>query len=438
MEDKYKELFDFIIIGGGPAGSTMATLLGRKGYKVLLLEKEKFPRPHVGESMLSQSYFLFKELGVLDEMKKRFMRKPGAQFSNDSGEMTTEWYFTDIVKDESALSFHVRRDEFDHLLLENSRKNGALVLEETRVVAVDLEENSEVNITAESKTNGTIRLNSKYLVDASGQGTFLANKFKSKKPFDNMSSKIAIGRNWKGAQLDKYLGEGDIKIIRHEIEGGGWMWMIPVDEHYISVGVVVPTTYYKSIRQKLQKNGESEWLDIFYKEVIFKSADASTILKEAEMIGDYSINSDYSYRNVLKYGDNFACVGDASSFVDPVFSSGVYIALNSSFIISDALDELIKEGNQDALPKAYEKIEGAYKIVEALVANFYDPNALNIDGLRTYQSSNFEHQRKAMQTFRLLVSGKFFDVPDKYLQTIAMLKDERKLKQLEHYVYNKV
>ncbi len=433
-----KKRYDFIIIGGGPAGSTAATLLSRKGYSVLVLEKEKFPRPHVGESMLSNAYFLFEDLGVLEEMKKRFVRKPGVVFSNTSGSSFTEWPFQEVIKDDSYLSFHVKRADFDQLLLNNSKQAGAEIWEEAQVTAVDLESSEDsISVKGYLKAKEAFTLEARFLIDASGQSSFLANKFGSKIPFEKIGNRLAVNTHWTQVRFDAELAKGNLKIVHLNMEGGGWMWMIPVEEDKISVGIVMSNDYFKRCRKNLRPNNPEGWAEDLYRQLVFSSDVAAHVLEKAEMMAPLSMSGDYSYKNTRKYGSNFATIGDASAFIDPIFASGVYIAMNSAYLIVDALEEHLQSKESTALAKVYERIDGAYKVVEQLVLNYYDPEAIRVGDMQAFKDSSFEQQRTAIQIFHLLISGKFFDVPERYLNTIQLLRDHKKLEKFEHIIKSK-
>ncbi|MEM1320979.1 MAG: NAD(P)/FAD-dependent oxidoreductase [Bacteroidota bacterium] len=429
-----KSTYDLIVIGGGPAGSTMATLMSRRGYQVLVLEKEQFPRPHVGESMLSKSYYLFEDLGVLEEMTKRYARKPGIVFSNTDGSHLTEWDFSKIIENDSSLSFNVNRADFDQLLLENSRTAGAEVWEKAQVTAVDLAY-TEDQVLVSGFREGTVsfEVKGKFLIDASGQGSFMGTRLKSKQPLAKESNRLAISSHWVEVDYDTELAKGNLKIVHLDIEGGGWMWMIPVEENKIGIGTVMSSWYFRKRRRAAQ----GDWIEDFYRELVFSSSVAQKVLAKAERSAPVSLSSDYSYRNTQKYGPRFATVGDASAFIDPIFSSGVYIALKSSYLVAEALDEQFRNGRQDLLPKVYERIDGALEVVEQLVNNYYHPDAIRINEMEELRQSTYEQQRTAMQTFYLLLSGEFFDVPKRYLDTIYLLRDKKKLAQYERFIKGK-
>lgn len=430
------DLYDFIIIGGGPGGSTAATLLSRKGHKVLVLEKEKFPRPHVGESMLSESYHIFEELGVLEEMKERFARKPGVEFLNDTGEKSTEWLFKNVIKDESNLSFHAKRDQFDQMLLKNSQKNGAVVLEETKVEKVDLNDKEKVLVSTNSKDGTKKQFSGKFLIDASGQSTFLGKMLGSKVPLEGMRPKIALYCHWDKASLDPSLQKGNLKVIRLELPNGGWAWIIPLGNDYLSVGVVIDKEFYNARRLVKQKETK-DWIKALYYEFTHSSEVVSTILENAVMTDQVASTGDYSYDSTIKYGDNFAMIGDCGSFVDPVFSSGIYLAMKSASILVEAFEAVIVEGDTTKLAKKYDQITSAYTVVKELVKNYYDPSTIELNELQLNQGTSYEQQVKALKIFHLILTGKFFNAPESYLETIKLLRDEKKFKQFEHYAYHK-
>lgn len=430
-------IYDYIIIGGGPAGSTMATLLSRKDYDVLLLEKEKFPRYHVGESMLTESFSFFEDLGVLSEMKKRFVRKPGVVFSNHNGQSYSSWPFSEVIKDDSHLSFHVRRAEFDQLLLDNSRKHNAEVWEEARVLGVELIDQNQVFVNGTHRTEGEFQVKGKFLIDATGQDSLLARKFNSKKYFNKIKQRVALNAYWQNVHWEDDLKRGDLKIVALDIKGGAWMWMIPLDNDILSIGVVVDSEYYNEKRKMVRAEQGKDWAIKLYKEIVFSSAISNVVLSKAHISKEVSIYSDYSYRNTSKFGLNYATIGDASAFIDPIFSSGVYLALKSAYLLAEAIileDPILRTKTMQSI---YEKIDGAYNVVEEMVLNYYDSESLKVDQMKDVINSNYEKQRTALQIFHLLISGKFFDHPKKYLRTVKMLRDPKNLNKYENFIESK-
>ena len=435
-----QQIYDFIIIGGGPAGATISTLLSRKGYKVIVLEKEYFPRRHVGESMLSSSYFIFEDLGVLEEMKKRFVRKPGVVFSNSSGEDFTNWCFSHVISDDSWLAFHVRRDEFDKMLLDNSRKQGTEVWEGAMVTNVDTEtDTTQVKVIGSKGKESEFELTGNFLIDASGQNSFLANKFKSKVPYTNLGDRVALYGHWMDIKLDKSLEEGNLKIVNLDIMNSGWMWMVPIDDNKLSIGTVIDATYFKNKRKELKTKFGNDWYTELYKEVIRSSSLAQEVIDGAQMSNTVNISSDYSYKNTNKFGSNYATIGDSSAFIDPIFASGVYLAMNGAYLLAEALDTHLKENAPKAIEEVYKVIDGAYEVIEQLIVNYYSKKAIKFNNMDKYFDLNFEKHRTAIQIFNLLISGKFFDAPNKFIKTINLLRDEKMLVKYKNLIgYNNI
>ncbi|MEL7220485.1 MAG: NAD(P)/FAD-dependent oxidoreductase, partial [Bacteroidota bacterium] len=376
---KTSKLYDQIIIGGGPAGSTMATSLATKGQKVLVLEKEKFPRPHVGESLLPFTYQIFEELGVLEDMKKQFSRKPGVTFSNIDGSDASHWCFKQVIKDESALSFHVRRAPFDDLLLQNSRNKGAEVIEEIRVLQVDLSDPHKAVVIGQNHEGKEQVFEAKFVVDASGQSTLLANQMKTKKAFDSLQPRVAYSTHWQNAQLSPDLAAGNIKIVHLEGQKTGWFWMIPLQDR-LSIGVALDMEYANQQRRIL-KDTTDDWQTALYMQELAASPVAQAAIAGATRMRPVAANGDFSYYAKTKWGTNFAIVGDASGFLDPIFSSGIYLGMKSSLLVSEGITELLSGKGTASIEQAYHNISGAYRLVEKLINTFYEPGSIKFDQL---------------------------------------------------------
>ena len=249
---------DVLVVGGGPAGSTMASFLAKKGHSVTLLEREHFPRDHVGESMLPFCYHIFEELGVLETMKERFVRKPGVRFIDVDGTTNTAWCFNRHIEGPSNLSFQVIRSEFDDVLLRHSQSLGVNVIEGARVVDADLGDERSV-ITANLDDGSTQTYGARFVVDASGRETFMSNRLKTKTAHKELERTAISCTNWKGAKFKDTLDEGLIQIVYLGGEKQGWIWCIPLGTDRVSVGVVMNTAYYRAQRARLRAEGVDDW-----------------------------------------------------------------------------------------------------------------------------------------------------------------------------------
>ncbi|PTM08497.1 MAG: hypothetical protein DA408_20430 [Bacteroidetes bacterium] len=427
------KFYDAIIIGGGPAGSTMASKLAEKGQHVLVLEKAKFPREHVGESLLPFLYHLFEELGVLDEMKARFSRKPGVTFSNIDGTEASHWCFKHVIKDESGLSFHVRRAEFDDMLLQNSRKKGAEVMEEVSVQKVDLDiDPNQATVYAENAQGEQLQFTGRMVVDASGQNTILATQMKTKKPFESLTPRVAYSSHWENAKLTPELAAGNIKIVHLEGEKMGWFWMIPLIDR-LSVGVALNMSYANQQRRIL-KETTTDWQAKLYEQELQESLVAQEVLAGATRMGPVMANGDFSYYSSTKWGTNFVIVGDASGFLDPIFSSGIYLGMKSSLLVAEGITDMLGGNGTATIETAYSDIQGAYKLVEKLINTFYEPGSIKWDQAGSAFDLSYKKFETAYSILHLILAGDFFKNHAKYFKAIDILRTPQKIEQYKHLI----
>ncbi len=426
-----RRIYDAIVIGGGPAGSTVATTLAKEGHDVLVLEKEHFPRDHVGESLLPFCYDVFEDLGVLDTMKQKFARKPGVTFSNIDGSDYSNWCFSHVIKDERYLSFHVRRAPFDKVLLDNASASGADVREGCAVKKVNF--GSHLQTVFAEGEGGATEYKGRHVVDASGQSSFLARQLKCKHAYDDLNVRIAFSSHWSGIHMDESLRAGNIKIIHLGGEKLGWLWLIPLEGDRLSIGVAVNMDYYKSVR-KDAGTASADWQTEFYVEEIKSSPYASKIVNGAHMIQRVEANSDFSYYAKDKYNDKYTIVGDASAFLDPIFSSGIYLALKGGQLVGKGLHALLEDGQMDQLDKAYVDIAGAYKLVKRLIQIFYAPDSIRFSGADKAFNLSYEKFSTAYSILHLILAGDFFSNHEKYLEAIEVLRDPKMIKKYQNLI----
>lgn len=425
------KLYDVIIIGGGPTGSSAATFLRREGLSVLVLEKMKFPREHVGESMLPMCYDLFEELGVLDEMKANYTRKPGVTFSNADGTSASHWCFNKVIDGPQSISFHARRSHFDTMLLNNSRREGVEVMEEVQVLDVELNDAGEgVHIRAIHPEKGNLEFNGRFLIDASGQDCFLPRKMGNQKPFERLHIRLALSSHWENINLTDSLKNGSITIIHFGGEKLGWIWLIPLDENRLSIGLALNMSYANEQRKILMKeHGPRKWQEAFYLQEISESEVVRGIIDGANMCWDVVSNGDFSYYTEKKYGSSFAVLGDAGAFLDPIFSSGIYLGMKCAKLSAPAIASYLQHGDMTALREVYQFMDNGYKVVEDLIVAFYDPNTINFTELSGSAGITHDQFEAAYTIYHMLLAGDFFSEHDKYRKAIASLRNPEMIKK---------
>ena len=318
--------YDAIVIGGGPAGATTATVLAQHGRRVLLLEREPFPRYHIGESLMPYTWFSFERLGVLDWLKRSGSpRKHSVQFVSTNGQVSQPFYFFETIKHACASTWQILRSDFDAMMMENAAATGAEVRQGVAVRNVLMDGDRVVGVQADVAGGGWETQRARVVVDATGRDTLLAGRLGWKRR-DPELNKIAIFTYFKGALRDPGLDEGATTVAY--IPEKGWFWYIPLLNDTVSVGVVAEHDYlYRETRDpEAIFRGEAEgcrWI--------------RDHLASGTYMGPMRVTGEFSYRATKAAGDGFCLVGDAFAFLDPVFSSGVFLALKSGELAADAI-----------------------------------------------------------------------------------------------------
>jgi len=355
--------YDAIVVGGGPAGSTAAAVLASKRRRVVLLEKEKFPRYHIGESLLPYTYFPLERIGLIDRMKSsHFPKKYSVQFVSRDGRASQPFYFFTHLKHQAAGTWQVLRSEFDQMLLDNARAKGVEVLEETMVRQMIQENGAVSGVKAVGKNGETLEFHAPITIDASGRDALAVTRsgWKVRDPFLN---KIAVWTYYQGALRDPGIDEGATTIAY--LPQKGWFWYIPLPENMVSVGAVAEKTYLY--------NGTRDLATIFHHEVA-NNAWVQQHLAPGRQTGPYRVTGEYSYRSRYCAADGLVLVGDAFAFLDPVFSSGIFLALRSGELAADAVDAALTAGDVSASRFSEYGVQMC-KGIEAmrkLVYTFYD------------------------------------------------------------------
>jgi len=329
---------DVVVIGGGPAGATTSTLLAQHGYKVQLFEREKFPRFHIGESLIPETYWVLKRLNMLEKMQASpFVKKYSVQFVGSSGRLSEPFYFMEHKPHECSQTWQVLRSEFDKMMLDNAREHGVDAHEGVRVLDVLFSGDRATGVRIKEEDGTEREVHAKVVVDASGQSTVIQNRFKLRVN-DPELKKGALWTYFEGAYRDEGRDEGATMVIQ-TAEKKGWFWYIPLHNNIISVGVVAPFEYL------FEGRGDHEQT---YNEELDRCPAVKKRVSIGKRVAGFYATKDYSYRSRQVAGDGWVLVGDAFGFLDPLYSSGVLLALKSGQLAADTIAEGLAKGDTSA------------------------------------------------------------------------------------------
>jgi len=334
IQEIQSQTADVIVIGGGPSGSTVSTLVAQHGFKVKLFEREHFPRFHIGESLIPETFWVLERLKMLPKMRaSNFIKKYSVQFVNQNGKLSEPFYFDDHKPQESSQTWQVLRSEFDEMMLNNAREQGVQVEEGVRVLEVLFEGERAVGIRLQDEQGRERREYAKVVIDASGQSALIMNRLGLKVP-DPYLNKGAVWSYFEGAYRDPGKDEGCTVVLQTKGKEG-WFWYIPLHNNIVSVGIV--STF------KRMFDGRS------HEQIFLDELENCPAVKDRIAIGkrvaEYRATKDYSYRAREVAGDGWVLVGDAFGFLDPLYSSGVLLALKSGQLAADAVVEGLQKGD---------------------------------------------------------------------------------------------
>ena len=315
---------DIFVIGGGPAGSTIATLLAKRGLDVVLAEKDTHPRFHIGESLLPMNLELFEQLGVLDQISEIGMHKPGVELNSPVHDQAVTLNFSEAWDKTYTHAYQVRRADFDKILFDHCIQSGARAMQTCRVSQVSFPDEGGVSVTT-ADSGGEKQWQARYLVDASGRDTFLGNRFAIKRR-NRQHATAALYGHFEAARRLPGDAEGNISLFwfKH-----GWFWFIPLRDGTTSVGAVCTPEYLRTRRSNPSQ---------FLLQTIALCPELKARLEPARLLTDATATGNYSYDSSEMTGERYLMVGDAYAFVDPVFSSGVYLAMRSAFMGADVVE----------------------------------------------------------------------------------------------------
>ncbi|HMP78355.1 MAG TPA: NAD(P)/FAD-dependent oxidoreductase [Pirellulaceae bacterium] len=385
--------YDCLVMGAGPAGCCAAALVAESGFSTLLVERDKMPRFHVGESLMPETYWAFERLGILDEMLRiAFTRKNGVQFVNADDKETQPFIFSEFDEHPSAVTWHVERAKFDQLLLDTAYNRGATVVDETRVLDIELKKSPPHKVMLKLANGREQEVSARVVVDATGQQSLIANRLGLREYYEDLK-KAAVWTYFEGARRNGGANP-EVTCILHTRNKEAWFWYIPLSDGTVSVGLVGDNEYV------LKRGGSPESR---FREEMKNCPGILRRTQDARIVSRFHVAKEFSYITKKQAGDGWVLIGDAAGFIDPIYSSGVFLALKSATMAADAVISGLASGNVSArvLGSWTEQYENGVAPIRKLVRAFYTKPFSFGEFIRT-----FPHHRENL--VRLLV-GKTFE-----------------------------
>ena len=344
-----QENYDVIVIGGGPAGSTAATLIAQNGQRVLLLERDAEPTFKIGESLIPATYWTFKRLGILNRLRQsHFPQKYSVQFYSRTGKASAPFYFFETNPHESSVTWQVLRSEFDQMLLDNATEKGVDVLRGVSVRKVIFEGKKATSVVIQNRGNAELSTSDKntetvhgtVIVDSTGQSSLIGRQLKLNSIEPNLK-KASLFTHYEGGHRDTGIDEG-ATLILHTEEKDSWFWSIPLPYNRTSVGVVGELDYL--LQKRRDSDGKLNAQKIFDEE-LERCQPLKQRLKDAKQLFPIQTTKDFSYRASKIAGENWVLIGDAFGFLDPVYSTGLFLALKSGEMAADTIIEAFHDND---------------------------------------------------------------------------------------------
>ena len=356
---------DVAVIGGGPGGAALATFLARAGHHCVIFEQSKFPRYHIGESLIPHTHGIFDRLDLLPQLRaSAFPVKHSVRFVSHGGKESVPFYFSETIPGERARTWQVERSQFDTMMLDHARAGGVEVHEQTSIDKVLFEDSRAVGVQTVSADGARSEVRAKVVVDASGRACIIGRQLGLRSPLPELRKASAWGY-FRGGKRLPGIDAGETTMFL--VPGGGWFWYIPLPDDMVSVGIVADPEYVFS---------ESDDMEAAFTREVAKCAPLADRLSVAKRVGPVRGSRHLAYLNRQTCGDGWVMIGDARAFLDPIYSSGLYLALGSAELAAQCIDDALKNNDVSAArlgafePALWKGVD----VVRRLIHAFYDPN----------------------------------------------------------------